>query len=81
MRELQAPKGAETVTIPEIAERLQQDLIERPSEKAQPVRKGSETRFIQHNLAEFGYELTKEKIRLLTSKSDSYQSFILAATK
>jgi hypothetical protein len=73
-------KGGE-MTVYEAALQLQQDLIERPNEKPRPIRKGTETRFIQTNLAEFGYELTKEKIRLLTNNAASYQSFILAATK
>jgi len=69
------------VTVYEAALQLQRDLIERPNEKVRSVRKGTETRFIQTNLAKFGYELTTEKIRLLASRAASYQSFILAATK
>ena len=69
------------MTVYDAALQSQRDLIERPNEKPSPVRTGNETRFIQTNLAKFGYELTKEKIQSLVAGAASYESFILTATK
>jgi len=68
------------VTVYEIAVKLQHDLIE-SREKPTRVRKGSESRYIQKTLGNWGYELSKGKLRRLAARATSYESFILSATK
>jgi hypothetical protein len=67
--------------IRDIAERLQKDLIERPGEKIKKLPKGRELHFIQHILLDSGYVVSSEKLRSLAAKSETYDAFILSATK
>jgi hypothetical protein len=69
------------VTIPEIAERLQQDLIESHREKIKKLRKGTQLKFVQKALGDWGYVLTAQKIHDLAAKAKSYDVFIWTATK
>jgi hypothetical protein len=67
--------------IRDIAERLQLDLIESPREKPKHTRSGGELQFVQKVFRDWGYELSHKKIQTLATKSTSYESFVVAATK
>jgi hypothetical protein len=69
------------VDIRDVAEQLQKNLIERPSEKPAEVRQGKELKFVQRFLSEWGYKLPEKKIQDLAAKSESYDGFIRSATK
>jgi hypothetical protein len=65
--------------IRDIAERLQIDLIESPGQK--PKRSGGDVKFVQKVLDGWGYKMSGQKLQTLATKSKSYESFILSATK
>jgi len=67
--------------IREVAERLQRDLIETPREKLRKVRQGTELKFVQRFLSEWGYKLPGKKIKDLAAQSNSYDGFIRSVTK
>ena len=69
------------MTIPEIAERLQQDLIESHCEKLKMLRNGTQLAFVQKALGDWGYELSARQIHDLAAKAKSYDVFIWTATK
>jgi hypothetical protein len=69
------------MTLRDIAERLQQDLIESPREKPEKVRKGNELKFVQGFLTDWGYDLPSKKIYDLVAKAASYEVFMRSATK
>ena len=69
------------MTIPEIAERLQKDLVESHREKLKELRSGAQLRFVQKALKDWGYELSAKKIHDLAAKAPSYDVFIWTATK
>lgn len=69
------------VTIPEIAERLQQDLIESHREKIKRLRKGTQLKFVQKALGDWGYVLSAKQIHDLAAKAKSYDVFMWTATK
>lgn len=64
-----------------IAEQPQTGLLESPHEKPKKVRTGSELKFVQGFLGDWGYELPAGKIQTLASKAKSYEVFMRAATK
>jgi hypothetical protein len=80
-RELQDAQRSGEVTIPEIAERLQQDLIESHLEKLKKLRNGTQLKFVQSALGDWGYMLTSKRIHDLAAKAKSYDVFIWTATK
>ena len=65
----------------EIAERLQADLMESPSDKPKKTRPGYELDFIQDVLGNSGHRLSTERIHTLAAEASSYENFISAATK
>jgi hypothetical protein len=67
--------------IDDIAEQLEQSLIERPNETPIKVRQGSELKFVQGFLSDWGYKLPEKEIKDLAAKSESYDGFIRSATK
>lgn len=69
------------MTIPEIAERLQKDLVESHREKLRKFRKGTQLKFVQKALGDWGYVLPAKKIHDLAAKAKSYDVFIWTATK
>jgi len=66
--------------IQEIAEKLEQSLIERPNETPRRVRQGTELKFVQRFFSDWGYKLPEKKIKDLVAKSQSYDGFIRSAT-
>jgi len=69
------------VILKDIAEQLQQDLLESPREKPKALRTGTRVRFLQKTFADWGYILSAKKIRTLAAKAKTYEAFILSATK
>jgi hypothetical protein len=69
------------VTIPEIADRLQHDLVESHREKIRNLRKGTQLKFVQKALGDWGYVLSSKQIHDLAAKAKSYDVFIWTATK
>ena len=69
------------MTIPEIAARLQKDLVESHREKLKKLRNGTQLKFVQKALGDWGYVLTAKKIHDLAAKAKSYDVFIWTATK
>jgi hypothetical protein len=65
----------------DIAEQLQQDLLESPREKPKRLRTGTRVRFVQRILGDWGYVLSAKKIRTLAAKAKTYDAFIRSATK
>jgi hypothetical protein len=66
--------------IREIAEQLEQSLIERPNETPSKLRQGAELKFVRRFLSDWGYKLPEKKIKDLAAKSQSYDGFIRSAT-
>jgi hypothetical protein len=69
------------VTIPEIAERLQKDLVESHREKLKKLRNGTQLKFVQIASGDWGYRLSAKQIHDLAAKAKSYDVFIWTATK
>jgi hypothetical protein len=69
------------VTIHEIADRLQNDSIESHREKLKKLRNGTQLKFVQKALRDWGYVLTAKRIHDLAAKAKSYDVFIWTATK
>lgn len=69
------------MNIRDLAEQLQTDLIESPKEKPKKVRAGSELKFVQGFLKDWGYELPAKNIHTLAARAKSYEVFMRAATK
>jgi hypothetical protein len=69
------------MNIRDIAEQLEQSLIERPNETPRRVRQGSELKFVQRFLSDWGYKLPEKKIKDLAAKSKSYDGFIRSAAR
>jgi len=68
------------MTVYDLALKLQQNLIE-SRERPRPVRKGTETKFIQRALEPWGYLLSRRKIQTLAARSKSYEVFIRQVTR
>jgi len=66
--------------IRDIAERLQQDLIESPRQKIKKLRKGTELRFVRSFLGDWGYDFSGRKIQNLAVKANTYEVFMKSAT-
>jgi len=69
------------MNIREIAERLQQDLVESHREKLKKLRNGTQLKFVQKALGDWGYVLSAKQIHDLAAKAKSYDGFICTATK
>jgi hypothetical protein len=69
------------MNIRDIAEQLEQSLIERPNETPRKVQQGSELKFVQRFLSDWGYKLPEKKIKDLAAKSNSYDGFIRSAAR
>jgi hypothetical protein len=69
------------VTIHEIANRLQNDLVESHREKLRKLRNGTQLKFVQKALGDWGCVLTAKRIHDLAAKAKSYDVFIWTATK
>jgi hypothetical protein len=65
------------VTIPEIAERLQQDLVESHREKLKKLRNGTQLKFVQKALGDWGYELSAKKIHDLAAQGEVVRRFYM----
>jgi hypothetical protein len=68
------------MTVYDLALKLQQNLIE-SRERPRPVRKGTETKFIQRALEPWGYLLSRRKIQTLAARAKTYDDFIWTATR
>jgi hypothetical protein len=69
------------MTLHNIAERLQQDLIESSRQKIKKLRKGTELRFVRKFLGDWGYDLPGREIQNLAAKAKTYEVFMRSATK
>jgi hypothetical protein len=69
------------MTLRDIAERLQQDLIDSPRQKIKKLRKGAELKFVQSFLGDWGYDLSGSKIQNIARKAKTYEVFMRSATK
>lgn len=69
------------MTIHEIADRLQNDLVESHREKLKKLRNGTQLKFVQKALGDWGYVLSAKQIHDLAAKAKSHDVFIWAATK
>jgi hypothetical protein len=60
------------MNIRDIAEQLEQSLIERPNETPSKLRQGTELQFVQRFLSDWGYKLPESRIKDLAAESQSY---------
>jgi hypothetical protein len=69
------------MNIREIVDRLQNDLVESHREKLKKLRNGTQLKFVQKALGDWGYRLSAKQIHDLAVKAKSYDVFIWTATK
>ncbi len=67
--------------IREIATHLQQDLIEEPQDKPKTLRRGTELKFVQGFLGDWGFQLPTKGLKTLAARAKSYEDFMRSATK
>jgi hypothetical protein len=62
--------------IHDIAEHLQRDLLDSPCLKIKKLRNGTQLKFVQRALGDWGYVLSAKQIHDLAAKAKSYDVFI-----
>jgi hypothetical protein len=68
------------MTLRDIAEHLQRDLLDSPRQKIRKLRKGTELRFVRTFLGDWGYNLPGRRIQNLAARAKTYEVFMGSAT-
>jgi hypothetical protein len=76
-----SPQQGSSMNIHTIAEEIQRDLRDMPRKRIQKLPEGTELKFIQEFLHAWGYKLSEKNIQALAMRAESYDEFILSATK